>query len=103
MSDVKSKLKASLERGKTFKSELKTCDPATAAQLIAAWKEFILEEMLGLFRMSNDVDWLHVIDNNIGAARDCAEDKRRGNAGELSMRAVLDSAAMGILRADEKR
>ena len=42
-----------VERGKRFHAELKTADPAMAAQLLGAWKELIMGEMSQLTELAN--------------------------------------------------
>ena len=57
------------ERGKRFYAELKTADDAMAAQLLAAWKELIMDELVNLLRVTKDPLVLQVLDEHRDWAR----------------------------------
>jgi hypothetical protein len=58
------------ERGKRFYAELKTADDAMAAQLLAAWKELIMDELVKLLRVTKDPLVLQVLDENIAIGQE---------------------------------
>ena len=58
------------ERGKRFYAELKTADDAMAAQLLAAWKELIIDELVNLLRVTKDPLVLQVLDENIAIGQE---------------------------------
>ena len=66
------KLDASLDRLHRFNEELKNCDSAARFQLLAAWKELIMENLVELLAATNDVDSLSNIDRAIALSRDIA-------------------------------
>ena len=67
------------ERGKRFYAELKTADDAMAAQLLAAWKELIMDELVKLLRVTKDPLVLQVLDENIAIGQEF-EFGPRGNS-----------------------
>lgn len=73
------KLKEALARGNRFEAELKTPDPATRAHLVAAWKELILDQLVDLFRVTDDLGILRIVDQFIALGQDI-------QAGELHRR-----------------
>jgi hypothetical protein len=50
-------------------AELKTADPAMAAQVLGAWKELIMGEMVKLLQATNDPKILQLADENIALAQ----------------------------------
>jgi hypothetical protein len=54
MNEMMNGFHMAVERGKRFHAELKTADPAMAAQLLGAWKELIMGEMVKLLQATND-------------------------------------------------
>jgi hypothetical protein len=56
-------------RAKRFHVELKTADPAMAAQLLSAWKELIMGEMVKLLQATNNPKILQHTDENIALAQ----------------------------------
>jgi len=55
-------LRESLDRLARFESELKTCEPAVASQLLSAWKEQIVDDLVSLLRATNDPDLISNVD-----------------------------------------
>jgi hypothetical protein len=58
------------ERGKRIYAELKTADDAMAAQLLAAWKELIMDELVKLLRVTKDPLVLQVLDENVAIGQE---------------------------------
>jgi hypothetical protein len=58
-------LKSSRERSERFEAEIKTAQPAMAKQLIAAWKEIIIENFMDAVRKDIDPQGLATLDSNI--------------------------------------
>jgi hypothetical protein len=58
-----------LERGERFEAELRTVDAVVRSQLLSAWKELIIEEMVGLLRVTDDVLTLRCLDNQIAVGK----------------------------------
>lgn len=58
------------ERGKRFYAELKAADDAMVAQLLAAWKEVIMDELVKLLRVTKDPLVLQVLDENIAIGQE---------------------------------
>jgi hypothetical protein len=54
MNEMMNGFHMAVEREKRFHAELKTADPAMAAQLLGAWKELIMGEMVKLLQATND-------------------------------------------------
>jgi hypothetical protein len=66
------KLDASLKRLSWFKEEFKNCDSAARFQLLAAWKELIMDNFVKLLATTNDVDSLSNIDKAIALFQEIA-------------------------------
>ena len=58
------------ERGKRFYAELKRADDAMATQILAAWKELIMDELVKLLRVTKDPLVLQVLDENIAIGQE---------------------------------
>ena len=69
MNEMMNGFHMAVERGKRFHAELKTADPAMAAQLLGAWKELIMGEMVKLLQATNDPKILQLADENIALAQ----------------------------------
>ena len=69
MNEMMTGFHMAVERGKRFHAELKTADPAMAAQLLGAWKELIMGEMVKLLQATNDPKILQLADENIALAQ----------------------------------
>ena len=69
-------LGAAQERGKRFETELKDADGAIRNQLLATWKELILEEMVKLFAISDDPQILRCLDSNIALGQEITRGKK---------------------------
>jgi hypothetical protein len=69
-------LDASLRRVDRFKQELKDCDSAVRLQLLAAWKEQIIGNLVQLLLATSDVDALANIDRAIALSQDIADLER---------------------------
>jgi hypothetical protein len=67
---------AAQERGKRFETELKDTDDASRTQLLARWKELILEEMVKLFAITDDTQILLCLDSNIALGQEIARGKK---------------------------
>jgi len=63
-------LEVAQERGKRFYAELKRADDTMAAQLLAAWKELIMDELVKLLRVTKDPLVLQVLDENIAIGQE---------------------------------
>jgi hypothetical protein len=69
-------LGAAQERGKRFEIKLKEADDAIRNQLLATWKELILEEMVELFASTDDPQILRCLDSNIALGQEITRGKR---------------------------
>jgi hypothetical protein len=69
-------LGAAQDRGKRFETELKDADAAIRNQLLATWKELILEEMVKLFAISDDPQILRCLDSNIALGQGITRGKK---------------------------
>lgn len=69
MNEMMNGFHMAVERGKRFHAELKTADPAMTAQLLGAWKELIMGEMVKLLQATNDPKILQLADENIALAQ----------------------------------
>jgi hypothetical protein len=69
-------LGAAQDRGKRFETELKDADAAIRNQLLATWKELILEEMVKLFAISDDPQILRCLDSNIALGQEITRGKK---------------------------
>ena len=69
-------LGAAQDRGKRFETELKDADAAIRNQLLATWKELILEEMVKLFAISDDPQILRCLDSNIALGQGITRRKK---------------------------
>jgi hypothetical protein len=69
MNEMMNGFHMAVERGKRFHAELKTADSAMAAQLLGAWKELIMGEMVKLLQATNDPKILQLADENIALAQ----------------------------------
>src|SRR5262252_1365976 len=64
------------ERGKRFETYLKEADDAVRNQLLATWKELILEEMVELFAITDDPQVLRYLDSNIALGQEITRGKK---------------------------
>ena len=55
-----------LRRSERFKAEIESADPITARQLLAAWKEIIIENCVKAVRETNHLDALATLDSQAG-------------------------------------
>jgi hypothetical protein len=69
-------LGAAQERGKRFETKLKEADDAIRNQLLATWKELILEETIELFAITDDPQILRCLDSNIALGQEIARGKK---------------------------
>jgi hypothetical protein len=69
-------LGAAQERGKRFETELKDADDAVRNQLLATWKELILEEMVELLAITDDLQILRCLDTNIALGQEITRGKK---------------------------
>lgn len=77
MADNHPKLTESLERFKRYETELPTCDAATHAHLLAAWKEQIGEDLVQFLRGTDDVRAISNVDRAIALSSDvCAYEQK---------------------------
>jgi hypothetical protein len=67
---------AAQERGKRFETELKDADDASRTQLLARWKELILEEIVKLFAITDDTQILLCLDSNIALGQEITRGKK---------------------------
>ena len=85
LKNIHPKLTESLERLKRYEEELPQCDPAIRAQLLAAWKEQIMDDLVDLLRATNDVDSLSNVDRAIALSSDITE-QEHGSANKSGPR-----------------
>jgi hypothetical protein len=57
-------LKRAVKRSENFKAEITRADPVMAIQLIAAWKEIIMEQFVKALGRTDDLDDLGFLDVN---------------------------------------
>src|SRR5215813_8010715 len=69
-------LGAAQERGKRLETELKDVDDTVRNQLLATWKELILEEMVELFAITDDPQVLRYLDSNIALGQEITRGKK---------------------------
>jgi hypothetical protein len=69
MNEMMNGFHMAVERGKRFHAELKTADSVMTAQLLGAWKELIMGEMVKLLQATNDPKILQLADENIALAQ----------------------------------
>jgi hypothetical protein len=69
-------LGAAQERGKLFETELKDADDSIRNQLLATWKELILESMVELFAITDDPQILRCLDSNIALGQEITRRKK---------------------------
>jgi hypothetical protein len=67
---------AAQERGKRFETELKDADHSLRNQLLARWKEIILERMVELFAITDDPQILRCLDSNIALGQEITRRKK---------------------------
>jgi hypothetical protein len=84
------------ERGKRLETELKDVDDTVRNQLLATWKELILEEMVELFATTDDPQVLRYLDSNIALGQEITRGKK------MIDRAVKESGSAEV-RGSEKR
>jgi hypothetical protein len=68
----KTPLGAALERDKQFNAELETADDAMKPQLVAAYKELIIEQLVKFLQVTNDPHTLGFLDINIAVGHQTA-------------------------------
>jgi hypothetical protein len=69
-------LGAAQERGKRFETKLKDAEDFDRNQLLATWKELILESMVELFAITDDPQILRCLDNNIALGQELTRRKK---------------------------
>ena len=62
----KDPLRIALRRSDSFQAEIQSADPITARQLLAAWKEIIIENCVKAVRETNHLDALATLDSQAG-------------------------------------
>jgi hypothetical protein len=74
------KLGESLDRLDRYEAELAKCDSATRKQLLAAWKEQVLEDCAALLRATDDPRHISNVDRAIALSTDNYEWHRTSKA-----------------------
>jgi hypothetical protein len=93
-------LGAAQERGKRFETELKDADDAIRNQLLATWKELILEEMVELFAITDDPQILRCLDSNIALGQEITRGKKMMLVIRRSQMRLLHGGKSGSLKGD---
>jgi len=76
MAENRNLLRESLDREERFKAEIAVCEPAIAGQLLSAWKEQIMDDLVQLLRATNDPDHISNVDRAIALSQLLVEAKR---------------------------
>jgi hypothetical protein len=91
-------LGAAQERGKRFETELKDADDSIRNQLLATWKELILERMVELFATTDDPQILRCLDSSIALGQEITRGKKMMVAIRRSDMRLLHDGKLDFLK-----